>query len=146
MCGLIESSAKWLKLVALGALGLGALAWAAFIADDIRRHGWGDYDLGVALFALVTLALPGLLGWVGRRRPGTAGGCLVPLALVGFLVAALGGGSDAETWFVLAVLSLIPLFAGILFLIAKGLDPSGGARGTPFSSKEGSRRDEVEDR
>jgi hypothetical protein len=119
-----RKTATWLKVAAALLLAVIVPAWAIAIGLDARRYGWeeefGSWDID--LFMVSALVIPCLLAWLGFRLPGLAGGCLLLPALLGFFSAALGAGSDAVFRFVAAVWAMIPFAAGILFLIASGLD------------------------
>jgi hypothetical protein len=108
-----------LKLVAATALGLDALVFLVAAVIVLAVEGYGS-----AIFVyLVVICVLGCLGWLGLRWPGWAGGCLLPLAFVGFcfwaFVAAFAGVSLAWFLFYLAFWSFIPLIAGVLLLVAR---------------------------
>lgn len=117
-----ESNAKRLKLIAAIALGLDALTFLVATVVLVVVEGYDE----VTFVPFVVIGALGYFGWLGLRSAGWAGGCLLPLAFVGFwfaaLAAALAGVSLA--WFLLYLVlwSLIPLIAGILFLIARRIE------------------------
>jgi hypothetical protein len=117
-----ESKAKGLKLIAATVLGLDALTFLVATVIVIVVEGYDD----VAFVPFVVIGVLSCFGWLGLRSAGWAGGCLLPIAFVGFwfaaLNAALAGVSLALFLLYLVFWSLIPLIAGILFLIARRIE------------------------
>ena len=108
-----------LKLIAATALGLDALVFLVGAVVVVAVEG---YD-GTVFVPLVAICVLGFLGWLGLRSPGWAGGCLLPLAFVGFCFWALGAALSGVSlaWFLLYLVfwSLIPSISGVLFLVAR---------------------------
>lgn len=108
-----------LKLIAATALGLDALVFLVGAVVVVAVEG---YD-GTVFVPLVVICVLGFLGWLGLRSPGWAGGCLLPLAFVGFCFWALGAALSGVSlaWFLLYLVfwSLIPSISGVLFLVAR---------------------------
>jgi hypothetical protein len=115
------TGAKRLKLVAAAMLGASGLL--ILIVGGGLIGGLGD-----ALFVLFFGGCPLLLGWLGLRRPGWSGLALLGVALLGlgltFLAFGLGGarGYALLAWFL--VFMVVPLVAGVLFLVAGLLEAS----------------------
>jgi hypothetical protein len=113
---------KWLKFTGATALGLDAMVFLVITAVFVAVDG---YD-GTIFVPLIVVCVLAYFAWLGLRSPGRAGGCLLPIAVIGFclwgLGAALSGVSLA--WFLLfAILwSFLPLIAGILFLLARRME------------------------
>jgi hypothetical protein len=117
-----RNTATWLKLVATTALGLDALF---FLVGAVFVLVVDGYEGAIFVPFLATGVL-GFFAWLGLRAPGGAGGCLLPLALFGFCFWALGAtlsGVSLEYFlFFLVFWSLIPLIAGIVFLVARWIE------------------------
>ena len=111
-----------LKLIAATALGLDALLFVVGTAVAVAVDG---YD-GAILAPLVVVCVLAYFAWLGLRSPGRAGGCLLPLAVIGFCFWALGAALSGVSlaWFLLFLIlwSVLPLIAGILFLIARRME------------------------
>jgi hypothetical protein len=79
-----ESSAKRLKLIAATPLGLDALTFLVATVVLVAVEGYDD----VTFVPFVVIGVLGYFAWLGLRSTGWAGGCLLPLAFVGFWFAA----------------------------------------------------------
>jgi hypothetical protein len=118
--------ARRLRRSAATALVLDAFAFLAASVTVVVLEGC-DPALVVPLLVICIL---GFFAWLGLRPPGWAGGCLLPLAFIGFLSAALGAALAGVSlaWFVLFLVfwTFIPLVAGVLFLVARWKERQGG--------------------
>jgi hypothetical protein len=126
-----------LKLIAMTALGLDALT---FLVGAVILLVVDGYEGAIFVPFLATGVL-GYFAWLGLRSAGWAGGCLLPLALFGFcfwaLGAALSGVSLAYFLLFLVFWSLVPLIAGILFLVARRIEGHRSNRQYDVQSDEG---------
>lgn len=140
------SNAKRLKLIAATALGLDALTFfvSALVFLAVESFDWAIFVPFVVTGVLCFFA------WEGLRSAGAAGGCLLPLAFVGLLFAFLGTAFSGASWpwflLFLVLWSLIPLTAGILFLVAGRIEGPGQQSSKRAESDDRTDLSELDDR
>jgi hypothetical protein len=134
------TGAKKLKLVAGAILGLDSLVILIYAGVTVALYGWSSAigGWGTAVFTLAWAGTPVLLGWLGLRWPGRTGLGLLVVAFVGLvlsLFAAVGGVSGFDLLFFFVVICPVPLLSGILFLVARGFEPSMGSAERPVPTR-----------